>query len=142
MEEHLDTVNEVLGEIIEGPRPTQLVFNKIDALTDRTVIQALQRHHPGALFVSAHTGEGLPELQAVLERNAAIGTVVVELELLQEAGPVLSFCFREGRVLAQDSSPEGRPVVTVRLPAAAYQKLLAAHEHDVHVVIHPVEGAR
>lgn len=142
LEEHLDTVNEVLGEIIEGPRPTQLVFNKIDALTDRTVIQALQRHHPGALFVSARTGEGLQELQAVLERNAAIGTVVVELELLQEAGPVLSFCFREGRVLAQDSSPEGRPVITVRLPAAAYQKLLAVHEHDVHVVIHPVEGAR
>jgi len=140
LEEHLDTVNEVLGEIVAGPRPTQLVFNKIDALADRAEIQVLQRHHPGALFVSAHTGEGLQALRDVLERHAATGTVVVELELLQHHSRVLSFLYREGRMLAQDSSPEGRPVVKVRLPAGAYQKLLAEHEHDVHVVIHPAEG--
>ena len=142
LEEHLDTVNEVLGEIVEGPRPTQLVFNKIDALVDRSEILMLQRHHPGALFVSARTGEGLQALRDVLERHAATGTVVVELELLNEAGPVLSFCYREGRVLAQDSSPAGRPLVTVRLSAGSYQKLLSEHEHNVHVVIHPAEGVR
>jgi GTP-binding protein HflX len=31
---HLETVNEVLDEILDGPRDTLLVFNKIDALQD------------------------------------------------------------------------------------------------------------
>jgi GTP-binding protein HflX len=132
--EHLETVHRVLDEILDAPRPTQLVFNKMDALGDRSVGAALRRQHPEALFVSARSGEGLDSLRALLRAGAAARSVHVELELMREAPRILSFCYREGRVLAQNQGDSGRPRLRVRFAPAAYRKLQQAHAGDFVVV--------
>jgi GTP-binding protein EngB required for normal cell division len=112
--EHLETVNEVLGEILDGPRDTLLVFNKIDALADPDAVKSLERHYPDALFVSARTGRGVDTLRAAILARLEAHVVHVELAIHADAAKVLSFCYREGRVTHQDQDDAGRPRLQVR----------------------------
>ncbi len=59
-------VEQVLESLGGPPRPTQLVFNKIDAVADEAVGLALPVEFPGSLRVSAVTGEGLDLLRTRL----------------------------------------------------------------------------
>jgi GTP-binding protein HflX len=127
LEEHLETVHRVLDEILGKPRPTQLVFNKIDAVADRTVLAALARTHPQALFVSARTGESLDDLRGLLRREAASRSVVVDLDLVGDPAPLLAFCYREGRVLHQEQSDAGKPRLRVRFLRPAFLRLQRQH---------------
>jgi GTP-binding protein HflX len=80
-EEQIKAVNAVLKELGCGDKPMLLVLNKVDRLSDPSLLHVLQRHHPRAVAVSGATRQGLDELQeAVLEAlsadfaNAAIDT--------------------------------------------------------------------
>jgi len=127
----------VLDDILDGPRETLLVFNKIDLLPDRTLLQPLLRHHPEALVTSATSGEGLETLRRALCRHLEARTVLVELRLWREAGRILSFCYREGRVVRQDHDEAGRLVLQVQFPAGAFEKLLSVHGEDCEVLSSP-----
>jgi GTP-binding protein HflX len=126
-EEHMQTVHQVLDEILGEERPTQLVFNKIDALEDPTVLVALQRQYPQAHFVSARTGAGLEPLRTLLRTEASVRSVTVEIEITSNTAAVLSFCYREGRVLHQDSGEDGRPRLRVRFLRGAFQRMQQVH---------------
>lgn len=62
-EKHIASVNSVLKELGCDEKPTLLVLNQIDRLKDRSVLEVLKAHHPRAVAVSAHTGEGLTDLR-------------------------------------------------------------------------------
>src|SRR5580765_5962826 len=68
LDEMLAAVDSVLGEIGAGELPIELVLNKVDEL-DPLGRRRLSNRFPGALQVSARTGEGLDELrERVAER--------------------------------------------------------------------------
>ncbi len=67
----ISAVEEVLEKIIETPRPTTLVFNKIDLITDPDVIAGLRVEYPGSFAVSGKSGEGLDALRTFLWGQAA-----------------------------------------------------------------------
>jgi GTP-binding protein HflX len=76
---NMRAVDSVLEEIGAGDRPRLLVLNKADLL------DAAERHdvllrHPGAVLVSALTGEGLEELRERIA--AAFEDTLAEVELL------------------------------------------------------------
>jgi GTPase len=75
----LAAVDAVLEEIGAGEGPRLLVLNKADLLGEDERGEALLRH-PGAVLVSALTGEGLEELRAAVER--AFLDTLAEVELL------------------------------------------------------------
>ena len=60
---HIEAVESVLEKIGALERPRLLVFNKIDALGDEVALLGLRAQFPGAIFVSAMTREGIPELR-------------------------------------------------------------------------------
>jgi len=62
-EEQMQVVSETLGDLDARDKPTLVVFNKIDALEDRTLLRRLRRNHPDAVFVSALRGIGLETLK-------------------------------------------------------------------------------
>ena len=64
-------VEGVLGELLETPRPTTLVFNKSDRVADEAMAAGLRAEFPGCHVVSAVTGEGLDGLRAQLWELAA-----------------------------------------------------------------------
>ena len=63
-------VEEVLEKILDGPRPTTLVFNKADRLGDAAAAAGLRAEFPGSYVVAALGGAGLDELRAFLWREA------------------------------------------------------------------------
>ncbi|MBX7106107.1 MAG: GTPase HflX, partial [Gemmataceae bacterium] len=62
-EDQIKSVNSVLAELDCAERPTLLVLNKVDRVTDPAMITSLLNHHPRAVAVSAATGQGLQELR-------------------------------------------------------------------------------
>jgi GTP-binding protein HflX len=72
-EEQMQVVSETLGDLDARDKPTLVVFNKIDALEDRTLLRRLRRNHPDAVFISALRGIGLKslkeELLALIEQD-------------------------------------------------------------------------
>ncbi|HYQ96239.1 MAG TPA: GTPase, partial [Candidatus Eisenbacteria bacterium] len=66
---HIQAVEVVLDSIGALGRPRLSVFNKIDAVPDEVSVLGLRAGYPGAVFVSALTREGLPELREAAMRN-------------------------------------------------------------------------
>ncbi len=66
---HIQAVETVLESIGALGRPRLSVFNKIDAVSDEVSALGLRARYPGAVFASALTREGLPELrEATMQR--------------------------------------------------------------------------
>lgn len=55
-EEQIHVVKETLEDLNAHEKPTLVVFNKIDRLTDRTMLQSLAAEHPQSVFISASRG--------------------------------------------------------------------------------------
>jgi GTP-binding protein HflX len=67
VDEKMETVNEVLGELDLGDVPTFLVFNKIDQV-DQPVVDRFRKRFPDAYFISAEEGTGLTKLKKNIYR--------------------------------------------------------------------------
>ena len=89
-EEQIKAVKAVLREIGCGDKPTLLVFNKTDNVTDRSYLDILMKQHPRAVAVSGLTGHGLDEL-----REAVMSTLSADF-----ADAVIETDAGNGRVLA------------------------------------------
>ncbi len=62
-EDHIAVVNATLAELEATDKPTLMVFNKVDALEDKGLLDQLQAAHSNSVFVSARRGIGLDELR-------------------------------------------------------------------------------
>lgn len=60
--EQMAIVNNTLDELGASGKPTIVVFNKIDRLTDRSVLQELQGEYSPSVFISADRGINIPTL--------------------------------------------------------------------------------
>ena len=114
-------VRSVLHDIGADGVPEVLAFNKADASTELAV---LRRHHPGATFVSAHTGAGLDELLAAVSDKIRVLTTVCELLVPFDRGDVMAAVHREGEVLVERAG-EGGMRYTARLERASVSRLSA-----------------
>src|SRR3989339_765484 len=78
-EEQISVVNDTLAELGAAEKPTLMVFNKIDVLADRTVLQAVAEGYPNRVFISATRGINIlglkDEVLRVLEAEFAEETV-------------------------------------------------------------------
>ena len=78
-EEQISVVNETLDEIVTAPKPTIMVFNKIDKLENRNIVGYLNDNHANAVFISAARSinmKGLEEkIMHILDENIAEQTM-------------------------------------------------------------------
>src|SRR5258708_11134437 len=110
-------VNAVLAEVGATRVPFVEVFNKCDRLGDgeRARLAAL---YPGALCVSALTGDGRDEVIAAMETRLALDTVTVTFEFdPHDAGDreQISHLYRFGRILRHVAS-QASVTVEAELP--------------------------
>ncbi len=113
---HIDAVREVLAEIDAEELPQLLVFNKLDLAPDA---ETLIRRHPGAVAVSAKTGEGVENLLDALGDALRAMTETYELFVPWARGDLLAATHREGQVLNEESQEDGMRVVARLEPASA-----------------------
>ena len=116
----IEAVRQVIGEVQADhhapPAPELLVVNKIDAATELTLAQ-LRRALPGAVFISARTGEGLDRLRARLGELVEPREVVVDVTIPYTRGDLVARLHEEGRIDATDHTQDGTRV-KARVPAA------------------------
>lgn len=109
-------VREVQAEHESPPSPELIVVNKIDAASDVTLAQ-LRRALPGAVFVSAHTGEGLDRLRSRMGELVEPREVTVDVTIPYQRGDLVARLHSEGRVDAVEHTDAGTRV-KARVPAA------------------------
>ena len=108
-EEQIAAVREVLVEIGAeyGAMPHELlVVNKTDAADD---LQLARLRHllPGAVFVSAHRGDGIPLLRERIAELLPRPEVELELLLPYPQGSLVARVHAEGQVLSEEHTPDG-----------------------------------
>jgi GTPase len=121
MEEETAAVEAVLDDIGAAELPRELVLNKVDAVSGLSR-RRLENRFPGAVQVSARTGEGLDELRARLAERFAERFETVRLLLPYEEGGRLNELYALGAPIDERVDlPEG-VYVRARLPRRALRR--------------------
>ncbi|RUP28293.1 MULTISPECIES: GTPase HflX [Mycolicibacterium] len=106
----INAVRKVVGEVvaeydITAPREL-LVVNKIDAAGDLALAH-LRRALPDAVFVSAHTGEGLDRLRLRMCELVEPTDAAVDVTIPYDRGDLVARVHAEGRVEATEHTTDG-----------------------------------
>jgi GTP-binding protein HflX len=119
-EEQIRAVDRVLADIGAAEVPQMLVVNKMDL--DQLGTKRVLGDHPGAVAISALTGESVEDmLRALGDRLRGLSTIT-ELLVPFERGDILAALHREGEVLVETASDEGMRV-RARLDDASVSRL-------------------
>ncbi len=105
-EGQIAAVHEVMTDIDAMAVPELVVINKIDAADPETLAR-LRHAVPGAVFVSARTGEGLDDLIAALDAGVPHPSVEVTALVPYDRGELISRIHRVGEVLSVEHRAEG-----------------------------------
>jgi GTP-binding protein HflX len=116
-EEQVAAVREVLSEIDALTVPEIIVVNKIDTADEMTLTR-LRHALPGAIFVSARTGEGIERLRLVVAGALPDPAVSVRVLMPFTEGALVSRVHSEGTVLTEEHTADG-----TRLHARVYPDL-------------------
>jgi len=105
-EMQISAVRTVLADVDAANVPELIVVNKVDA-ADPLVLARLRLVEPGAVFVSARTGEGMENLAAALV--AAVPHPEIELTALvpYADAALVARVHREGEVLTEEHESAG-----------------------------------
>ena len=110
----INAVREVVSEVIADhdgdPPPELLVVNKIDAASDLALAK-LRRALPGAVFVSARTGEGIETLRRQIGRAASFAPTdtAVDVVIPYDRGDLVARVHADGRVDAHRAQRQWHP---------------------------------
>lgn len=96
-----NTTRDVLAELGAGDKPTVTVFNKVDLPSGAGQAEVLRLHFPGAIFLSTHTGEGIPALMEAMASQLASRISERRLVLPTDRADLLALLHREGKVLSE-----------------------------------------
>ena len=119
----ISAVRQVVNEVFEtrgansaGRPPELLVVNKID-VADELALARLRGALPGAVFVSAQTGEGLDRLRARMSELIEPTDIAVDVTIPYNRGDIVARVHEIGRVDATEHT-EGGTRIKAQVPAA------------------------
>lgn len=97
--EQMAAVDEALAELGASGKQTILVFNKIDRVPDRVIVDSQLERHPGSVCISARTGEGMETLIGELQVRLAAWRLRGEFRLPTSESALIAEMHRVGHVL-------------------------------------------
>ncbi|WP_168699266.1 GTPase HflX [Gordonia paraffinivorans] len=110
-------INEIVAEEGVDAPPELLVINKIDAIDGNRLTELRGAVGADAVFVSARTGEGLPELFDRVREFVGRSDVELTICVPFSRGDLVSRVHSEGEVLDSEHTETGT-TMTVRVPAS------------------------
>jgi GTP-binding protein HflX len=96
----IDAVRVVLNEIDASSVPELIVVNKVDAMSEDDVL-ALRQALPGAVWVSARTGEGIEALRDIIAARLPHPHVDVDVLVPYDRGDLVARVHRDGEVIEE-----------------------------------------
>ena len=119
----INAVRQVISEVIadrgvdRGDTPQELlVVNKVDAASDLTLAK-LRHGLPGAVFVSARTGEGIDALRHRMAELAVPDDTAVDVVIPYDRGDLVARLHAGGRVQQEEHNADGTRI-RARVPVA------------------------
>ena len=109
-------ISEVFADHPGDPPPELLVVNKVDAASGLELAK-LRRALPGALFVSARTGDGIDALRRRMAELAAPTDTAVDVVIPYDRGDLVARVHADGRVQETEHSSDGTRI-RARVPVA------------------------
>jgi GTP-binding protein HflX len=109
-------ISEVFADYDSGPAAELIVVNKTDAASGLGLAK-LRRALPGALFVSAHTGDGVEALRRRMAELVAPTDTAVDVVIPYDRGDLVSRVHADGRVQETEHSSDGTRI-KARVPVA------------------------
>jgi len=100
-EHQIEAVNTVLEEVGCGNSPVVVALNKYDAVKDLADFNVLAAGHPGAVVISALTGEGLSDLARAVGEEMSRRVMEVKISLPAADGKLYALLRRRGEILSQ-----------------------------------------
>ncbi len=114
----IETVRNVVGEVGASNVLELIVFNKID-LVDETTRMALRGLEPGALEVSARTGEGIDELLGKIAELLPEPNVRVTVVIPYSRGDLVSRIHLNSKIDELEYVEEGTRIIAMVRPELA-----------------------
>jgi GTPase len=114
-------ISEVIADHHGDPPPELLVVNKVDAASGLTLAK-LRHALPGAVFVSARTGEGIDALRRRMGELAVPADTAVDVVIPYHRGDLVARLHADGRVQQEEHSPDGTRI-KARVPVALAGRL-------------------
>jgi GTPase len=101
-EEQIKAVNAVLKELDCAGKPTLVVLNKIDRVTDRSLVDVLESQHKRSIAVSAATRQGLDSLEDAVIEALSADFADVEVEMDAANGRVHAYLSAHAEIYRQE----------------------------------------
>jgi GTPase len=112
-------VNDVIREYDIAPPPELLVVNKTDAASGLVLAQ-LRRELPDAVFISAHTGDGIDRLRSRMGELVEPTDATVDVTIPYDRGDLVARMHADGRIDATEHTDAGTRIkARVPVPLAA-----------------------
>jgi GTP-binding protein HflX len=132
--DHIDQVNKVIDEIGAGAIPQIMVFNKID---DSGGVTARAEQHPGVparVWLSAHSGEGIPELKELIARFVKPDGATFRLHIPAEAGKLRASLFRRGAVCEEVLDDTGDWIMRINIDTPSLERICRDNGKDLSML--------
>ncbi|MFM5951345.1 MAG: HflX GTPase family protein, partial [Micrococcales bacterium] len=114
----ISTVRAVISDVDASEIDELIVFNKVD-LIDDTTRMALRGMEPGALFVSARTGEGVDQLLETIAKRIPSPDVRVQVLIPYDKGALVSKIHQNGKLIFSEHGEVGTVIEALVKPELA-----------------------
>ena len=122
--ENIEAVNLVLEEIKADKVPVLLVYNKIDLLENVAPhIEYDDENKPVAVYLSAHSGEGLELLLEAIKVRLKNEILSFTLTLLPQEGKIRHALYQLDSIRHEQISDEGEFILNVQIDKVEWLKL-------------------
>ncbi len=134
--DNIEAVNEVLAEIEAEEIPVLLIMNKIDKLSEfEARIDRNEQNRPIRVWVSAHSGQGMPLLWQALSEILSGEIVQYELCLPPKAGRLRSKFYQLQAVVQDRDQLDGFFYLSIRMPIIDWLRLCKQEPDVVSYII-------
>ncbi|MBT3847712.1 MAG: GTPase HflX [Candidatus Marinimicrobia bacterium] len=127
IEDHIQTIENVLKDMGAQEIPQILVLNKVDLLTDGNMIEKRQREFPDAVTVSAKQHLRLSELKSRILGKMEENFQTIDLEFPYDQGKTIAHA-QEGVEVLKREYEEDRVKLKIRGSQSRINQILSAVE--------------
>jgi GTP-binding protein HflX len=134
--DQIAAVYDVLREIGIEEKDTLLVLNKVDRIDDALRLEAIRSRYPGAVAISAKSGEGLSRLASAVSETLSCDFLDLEITADVSNGRLQAHLARYGEVLSR-TFVENEVSIHCRIA----RKYMGSLQDDPQVRIEPYQPA-
>ena len=129
--DHVEQVNKVIDEIGAESVPQIMVYNKIDVSGNIEVMIERPANEQAKIWLSAHTGAGIPELKELIASYFRPEHQTFSLHLPAEAGKLRARLFERGAVSKETVDAAGGWVLQVSIDPPSLERICQDHGKDL-----------